>query len=257
MDLKELYQDIILEHGKSPRNLGKCEGYNHDAKGYNPLCGDKVHIYLKLDNKKKVESLTFEGEGCAISLASASIMTELVNGKSFDEAKDIMSSFLNMIKNTSEIKSNHLDDDQKTKLMSLSGVKQFPMRVKCATLSWHTLVSALEGKKKGSKYRTNRLMSDFKNKVIEEVKKIYDPEIPVNIYDLGLIYKIEVDEKNKVNIDMTLTSPNCPVAESLPREVKDNIMKINGVSDVNLNLVWEPPWDKDKMSEAAKLELNL
>ena len=100
-------------------------------------------------------------------------------------------------------------------------------------------------------------MSEYKNKVIEEVKKIYDPEIPVNIYDLGLIYKIEVDEKNKVNIDMTLTSPNCPVAESLPREVKDNIMKINGVSDVNLNLVWEPPWDKDKMSEAAKLELNL
>ena len=100
-------------------------------------------------------------------------------------------------------------------------------------------------------------MSDIKNRVIEEVKKIYDPEIPVNIYELGLIYKIEVDEKNKVNIDMTLTSPNCPVAESLPKEVKENIMKVEGVSDVNLNLVWEPPWDKDKMSEAAKLELNL
>ena len=100
-------------------------------------------------------------------------------------------------------------------------------------------------------------MSDIKNKVIEEIKKIYDPEIPVNIYELGLIYKIEVDEKNKVNIDMTLTSPNCPVAESLPKDVKENIMKVEGVSDVNLNIVWEPPWDKDKMSEAAKLELNL
>ena len=100
-------------------------------------------------------------------------------------------------------------------------------------------------------------MTDIKNKVIETVKKIYDPEIPVNIYELGLIYKIEVDEKNKVNVDMTLTSPNCPVAESLPKEVKDNIMKIEDVSDVNLNLVWEPPWDKDKMSEAAKLELNI
>ena len=100
-------------------------------------------------------------------------------------------------------------------------------------------------------------MSDIKNRVIEEVKKIYAPEIPVNIYELGLIYKIEVDEKNKINIDMTLTSPNCPVAESLPKEVKENIMKVEGVSDVNLNLVWEPPWDKDKMSEAAKLELNL
>ena len=147
MDLKQLYQDIILEHGKSPRNLGKCEGYNHHAKGYNPLCGDKVHVYLKLDSGKKVEGLSFEGEGCAISLASASIMTELVKGKFFDEAKDIMNAFLNMIKNNLEIQSNHLDDNQKTKLMSLSGVKQFPMRVKCATLSWHTLVSAMEDKK--------------------------------------------------------------------------------------------------------------
>ena len=147
MDLKQLYQDIILEHGKSPRNLGKCEGYSHTAKGYNPLCGDKVHVYLKIDTGKKVENLTFEGDGCAISLASASIMTDIVKGKSFEETKEIMNAFLNMIKNTSEIQSNHLDEDQKIKLMSLSGVKQFPMRVKCATLSWHTLNSAIEGKK--------------------------------------------------------------------------------------------------------------
>jgi len=100
-------------------------------------------------------------------------------------------------------------------------------------------------------------MSDIKNKVIEEVKKIFDPEIPVNIYELGLIYKLEVNDDNKVNIDMTLTSPNCPVAESLPKQVKDNIMKVEGVSEVDLKIVWEPPWDKDKMSEAAKLELNL
>ena len=100
-------------------------------------------------------------------------------------------------------------------------------------------------------------MSNLKDKVINQIKKVYDPEIPVNIYELGLIYKIEIDDKNKVNVDMTLTSPNCPVAESLPKEVKDTIMKVEGVSDVNLNLVWEPPWDKDKMSEAAKLELNL
>ena len=144
MDLKQLYQDIILEHGKSPRNLGKCKGYSHEAKGYNPLCGDKVHVYLKLDNGKKVENLTFEGDGCAISLASASIMTELIRGKSINDAKEIMNAFLNMIKNTSKIQSNHLDEDQKTKLMSLSGIKQFPMRVKCATLSWHTLISAID-----------------------------------------------------------------------------------------------------------------
>ena len=100
-------------------------------------------------------------------------------------------------------------------------------------------------------------MSELKEKVILEIKKIYDPEIPVNIYELGLIYNIEIDEKNKVNIDMTLTSPNCPVAESLPNSVKDNVLKVDGVSGVDLKLVWDPPWDKDKMSEAAKLELNL
>jgi len=100
-------------------------------------------------------------------------------------------------------------------------------------------------------------MSDIKNKIIEKIKEIYDPEIPVNIYELGLIYKIEVDEKNKVDVEMTLTSPNCPVAEELPNQVKNIIMNVEGVSDVKLNLVWEPPWDKDKMSVAAKLELNL
>ena len=100
-------------------------------------------------------------------------------------------------------------------------------------------------------------MSELKKKVILEIKKIYDPEIPVNIYELGLIYNIEIDDKNKVNIDMTLTSPNCPVAETLPNSVKDSVLKVDGVSDVGLNLVWDPPWDKDKMSEAAKLELNL
>ena len=96
-----------------------------------------------------------------------------------------------------------------------------------------------------------------KEQIIEEIRKIYDPELPVNIYELGLIYKIEIIDEKKVNIDMTLTTPNCPVADSLPKMVKNNILKIEGISDVDLNLVWDPPWTKDKMSEAAKLELNL
>ncbi len=97
----------------------------------------------------------------------------------------------------------------------------------------------------------------LKEKIIEEIKKIYDPEIPVNIYDLGLIYNIEIINQNEVNIEMTLTSPNCPVAESLPKMVKENLSSIDGISKVNLNLVWSPPWTKDMMSEEAKLELNL
>ena len=97
---------------------------------------------------------------------------------------------------------------------------------------------------------------DLKEKVIDEIKKIYDPEIPVNIYELGLIYDVSIFEKN-VKVKMTLTTPNCPVAESLPKEVKESIMEIDGVDKVDLDLVWEPPWDKSMMSEAAKLELNL
>ena len=97
---------------------------------------------------------------------------------------------------------------------------------------------------------------ETKEKIIAEIKKIYDPELPVNIYDLGLIYDVQVNEK-KAKIKMTLTTPNCPVAESLPKEVKDSINEIKEVNKVDLDLVWEPPWDKSMMSEAAKLELNL
>ncbi|MBD1135587.1 SUF system NifU family Fe-S cluster assembly protein [Pelagibacterales bacterium SAG-MED47] len=144
MNLKELYQEIILEHGKNPRNLGKPNNFNKDAKGNNPLCGDNVHIYLKLNNLRKVEDISFEGSGCAISMASASIMTELMKGKSDNEVREIIEDFLGMIKENPELKSKILEEDDKTKLMCLSGVKQYPMRVKCATLSWHTLVSAID-----------------------------------------------------------------------------------------------------------------
>ncbi len=144
MNLKELYQEIILDHGKNPRNLRKTENFNKDAKGHNPLCGDKVHIYLKLNENKKVEDISFEGEGCAISMASASIMTDLLRGKEENDVKEIVKDFLEMIKEKNEIKTNLLKDDEKTKLMCLSGVKQYPMRVKCATLSWHTLTSAID-----------------------------------------------------------------------------------------------------------------
>ena len=144
MNLKELYQEIILDHGKNPRNLRKTENFNKDAKGHNPLCGDKVHVFLKLDENKKVVDISFEGHGCAISMASASIMTDLVKGKDEKEVKEIVVDFLQMIKEKPELTSKNLKEDEKTKLMCLSGVKQYPMRVKCATLSWHTLISAID-----------------------------------------------------------------------------------------------------------------
>ena len=144
MDLKDLYQEIILDHGKNPRNLRKTDNFNKDAKGHNPLCGDKVHIFLKLNENKKVEDISFEGQGCAISMASASIMTDLIKGKEENEVKEIINDFLEMIKEKDSLNTKLLEEDEKTKLMCLSGVKQYPMRVKCATLSWHTLISAID-----------------------------------------------------------------------------------------------------------------
>ena len=143
MNLKELYQEIILDHGKNPRNLRKSANFNKDAKGHNPLCGDKVHIFLKLNEDKKIEDVSFEGSGCAISMASASIMTDLVKEKEEKEAKILIKDFLEMIKEKPELATKNLTEDEKTKLMSLPGVKQYPMRVKCATLAWHTLTSAI------------------------------------------------------------------------------------------------------------------
>ena len=140
---KHLYQEIILDHGKNPRNLRKTENFNKDAKGHNPLCGDKVHIFLKIDENKNISDISFEGSGCAISMASASIMTDLMKEKKEKEVKELVEDFLQMIKESPEMKTKIINENEKTKLMSLSGVKQYPMRVKCATLAWHTLTSAM------------------------------------------------------------------------------------------------------------------
>ena len=147
MDLKDLYQEIILDHGKNPRNFGKCKDFTNDAKGHNPLCGDKVHIFAQLDNNKKILDLSFEGEGCAISLASASILTDTLKGRDLQFSKKVTDDFLNMLKTKSKISLNSLTEDQITTISSLSGVQEFPMRIKCATMAWHTLLSALEKKR--------------------------------------------------------------------------------------------------------------
>ena len=146
MELKELYQEIILDHGKNPRNKGICSDYSHDAEAHNPLCGDKVHIYAKLNKEKKIIDLSFEGEGCAISLASASILTDTLKGKDLFFTQKAIEDFLNMIKNKKKITLNSLTENQMTTITSLSGVQKFPMRVKCATMAWHTLLSALNKK---------------------------------------------------------------------------------------------------------------
>jgi nitrogen fixation NifU-like protein len=140
--LRELYQDVILDHSRHPRHFGKLEHASHSGEGYNPLCGDRVHIYLDVGADGRVRDIAFEGKGCAISQASASLMTDMLKGRTRAEAEKLMEGFLHLVKGED---AGALPEDDRERLDVMAGVSAFPMRVKCATLAWHTMRSALEG----------------------------------------------------------------------------------------------------------------
>ncbi len=140
--LRELYQEVILDHSKHPRNFGKLDPCSHEAHGYNPLCGDTIDIFVTLTDDGIIHDISFEGKGCAISMASASLLTDIIKGKSIKDAERLFDGFHDLVTG----KNDQLDaGEDSERLMVLAGVKEFPMRVKCATLSWHALQSALHG----------------------------------------------------------------------------------------------------------------
>ena len=141
--LRELYQEIILDHSRHPRHFGAIADANHVAEGHNPLCGDKVKIYLSVDANDRIKDVSFEGRGCAISVASASLMTEMLKGRSVAEAEELMGGFLLLVKGDD---AQTLEEDDRERLEVMAGVSAFPMRVKCATLAWHAMKAALDGK---------------------------------------------------------------------------------------------------------------
>jgi nitrogen fixation NifU-like protein len=140
--LRELYQDVILDHSRHPRHFGSLPEATHTGEGHNPLCGDRVKIYLVLDNASRIADIKFEGKGCAISQASASLMTDMVIGRTIAEAEKLMGGFLHLVKGEAEVGALNAEDREMLEVMA--GVSAFPMRVKCATLAWHTMKSALE-----------------------------------------------------------------------------------------------------------------
>ena len=139
--LRELYQEVILDHSRHPRHYGALEGASHKAEGYNPLCGDRVTVYLKLGEDGRVADIRFEGKGCAISQASASMMTDMLKGRTQQEAESLMQGFLHLVKGED---AKGLSEDDRERLDVMSGISEFPMRVKCATLAWHTYKNAIE-----------------------------------------------------------------------------------------------------------------
>lgn len=147
--LRELYQEVILDHGRNPRRFGALDQPSHEADGHNPLCGDHVHICLKVDADGKIDDVMFNGKGCAISMASASIMAELILGKEVEEARALADAFYKLAKGQ-DVQTNAASEDME-RLEVMSGVSQYPMRVKCATLGWHTFEAAMDdGEKKAS-----------------------------------------------------------------------------------------------------------
>ena len=139
--LRELYQEVILDHSRHPRHYGALEGASHKAEGYNPLCGDRVTVYLKLGEDNRVADIKFEGKGCAISQASASMMADMLAGRTVEEAEKLMHGFVHLVKGE---EAAELSADDREHLDVMAGISEFPMRVKCATLAWHTFHSALE-----------------------------------------------------------------------------------------------------------------
>lgn len=147
-ELRDLYQQVIVDHNKSPRNFGKLASFNHEADGYNPLCGDKLHIYLNVSDNGIIEDVSFEGEGCAISVASASLMTDALKGTPLAAFQQRFEGFQHMV--TADI-DEEPDTDVLGKLAVLSGVREFPSRIKCASLCWHTMKAAIEDSGKAAK----------------------------------------------------------------------------------------------------------
>ena len=265
LDVRELYREAILDHNRTPRNFRKPEGANRTAEGYNPLCGDKVNVYLKIENDR-VTDVGFEGSGCAISIASASMMTETVKGRTLSDVLTLFERFHALLTGETHAGSKPIDLG---KLAVFTGVREFPIRVKCATLAWHTLRAAVENRPESVTTESGSASqpapvptaplesSDLRRSIIEALRTVYDPEIPVNLYDLGLIYDIVAEPSGAVTIRMTLTAPACPIADALLWQVDKTVRSVPGVTDVTVNLVWDPPWNRNMMSEAAKLQIGL
>jgi len=260
-DLRDLYQEVILDHSRNPRQFRVLEDASCSADGYNPLCGDKITVYLRKKGDR-VEELTFQGSGCAISMAAASMMAQSLRGGTTIDADEKFQAFHDLV-------TGKLDFDGASpklgKLAIFAGVCKFPVRVKCATLAWHTLRAALE--QSAETISTEGAVptggqpgapdtEELRARVVEALKTCYDPEIPVDIYELGLIYGVQVDPSGQVEVKMTLTSPACPVAGTLPGEVEQKVRATEGVTGARVELVWDPPWDKDRMSEAAQVKLG-
>ena len=281
----DLYREIILEHFKNPRNHGVLENASLTAQGANPFCGDELEVTLLLRHEV-IQEIRFQGKGCSISQASASMMTEAVKGKSIPDVEQMAKLFKGVMLEGG-LRGDDLPPDLED-AKALEGVKKYPVRIKCAILSWNTLLDGLEAHRKGKHSAahvegeegahpdlTQSLTSeappapstaasasavgagDPKEEVQAALKSVIDPELNMNVVDLGLIYGVEI-QGSTVKVTYTLTSPGCPLGPIIKGQIQSSLLKSPWVKEVQAELVWSPPWDPHTMaSEEAKTELGI
>ena len=278
----DLYREIILEHFKNPRNHGRLEKPTLVAQGANPFCGDELELSILLDGQT-IQEIRAVTKGCSISQASASMMTEAVKGKSLQQAEELAKQFKRMmLEQTPMNLTPDLED-----LEALEGVKKYPVRIKCAILGWNTLLESMEAHRKGTFQAkhvegeegsrpdlTHQLTSESTEKtpatlgeggtvdsqqedVRAALKTVIDPELNINVVDLGLVYGIDV-HGGSVKVTYTLTSPGCPLGPVIKGQMNSALGRLPWVKEIQPELVWTPPWDPHAMaSEEAKTELGI
>ena len=279
----DLYREIILEHFKNPRNHGRLSHPDLTAQGANPFCGDELEVTVQLE-KEKILEIQSQGKGCSISQASASMMTESLQGKTVEEAEKIAQRFkMIMLEGAPFDLPAEFED-----LQSLDGVKKYPVRIKCAILGWNTLLEGIEAHRKGKSVASHvegeegehpalskQLVSDsplsdqtaaggvsdtvlsFQEEVLTALKEVIDPELNMNVVDLGLVYGTEIRD-GEVKVTYTLTSPGCPLGPVIKGQMTTVLGRILWIKKIETLLVWNPPWDPKTMaSEEVKTELGI
>ena len=270
MQLESMYQEIILDHYRNPHGRGLREPFEAEVHHVNPTCGDEVTLRVHLDGDT-IADVSYEGMGCSISQASVSAMYDLVIGKTVPQALETGEHFMTLMQAKGDLSVAEKLEDELEDAVAFAGVSKYPARIKCALMSWMALKDASARALGGQCMTENATTTDetpaelpaYKSALLEDLEEamrdVVDPELGVNVVDLGLVYGIDVDESNVAILDMTLTSAACPLTDVIEDQARQALTGGPGpglVDDIRINWVWMPPWGPDKITDDGREQLR-